>query len=339
MKVIISVNPKAGRSSSFLRAQELFDQLELRGFQAELLTDIEEALGKANQFFADGSLRAIVGVGGDGTAATLVNRTAKGTPITILPAGTANLISKHFRLPSNPAKLAEMIENGKLITLDAGKVTFSNNCKSCEDKSITATENNDADKTANEIEKIFLVMVSCGLDADIVNGVHSQREERYKTGHKKGAHISYLSYIKPIFKSMFKYRYAKMKVEQFVDGEYVVVDERTKWVFIFNLNRYGWGLPLAPSARGNDGKLDHVLFRGGSVIFGAVYVLFAQCFSSHKFLPTTKLGQSTKYRISTTSDAKIPFQLDGDPAGNLPVEVEIIKDRFTLLVGNNTLRD
>jgi diacylglycerol kinase family enzyme len=178
MNVIISVNPKAGRRSSFLRAQELLVQLELRGFQVELLTDIEEALVKANRFFAEGCLRAIVGVGGDGTAATLVNRTAQGTPITILPAGTANLISKHFRLPNSPAKLADVIENGKLITLDAGKVTFADTCNCCTNKN--AASENSENEDANKMERIFLVMLSCGFDADIVNGVHARREERYK---------------------------------------------------------------------------------------------------------------------------------------------------------------
>ncbi|MDR2643815.1 MAG: hypothetical protein LBC74_13600 [Planctomycetaceae bacterium] len=335
MKVIISVNPKAGRCSSFLRAEELLGRLTAKGFQAELLTDLDEVSVKANQFFAEGQLRVLVGVGGDGTAATLVNRTTKGTPITLLPAGTANLISKHFKLDNTPAKLADMIENGKLITLDAGKVTFANTDKSGANKTI-ADENRDA----NKIERLFLVMMSCGFDADIVNGVHSQREKRYRTGHKKGAHISYLSYIKPILSSICKYRYNKIKVEQLLDNsnEYVTVDDKAKWAFIFNLNRYGWGLPLAPFAKGDDGKLDHVLFRGGSIFCGAVYTVFGQCFSLHRFLPTAKLGQAAKYRITVASGVNMPFQLDGDPAGILPAEVEIIKDRFTLLVSNNVKR-
>ncbi|MDR2763110.1 MAG: hypothetical protein LBB88_10940 [Planctomycetaceae bacterium] len=319
MNVIISVNPKAGRRSSFLRAEELLGRLNAKGFQTELLTNLDEVASKANQLFLENRLRALVGVGGDGTAATLVNLTEKGTPITLLSAGTANLISKHFRLGNTPAKLADIIENGKLITLDAGKVTLKN-----------------ADENKNE--RLFLVMMSCGFDADIVNGVHSRREERFHAGHKKGAHISYLSYIKPILNSILKYRYDNIKVEQLIGGDYVTVDEKSKWAFIFNLNRYGWGLPLAPFAKGDDGKLDHVLFRGGSVFCGAIYTAFAQCFSLHRFIPTAKLGQAIKYRISAESNVNIPFQLDGDPAGFLPAEVEIIKDRFTLLVDNNLKR-
>ncbi|MDR0391078.1 MAG: hypothetical protein LBH59_04155 [Planctomycetaceae bacterium] len=329
MNIIISVNPKAGRCSSFFRAEELLGRLNAKGFRAELLTDLDEVSAKANQFFAEGSLRVVVGVGGDGTAATLVNRTTKGTPITLLPAGTANLISKHFRLGNTPAKLADMIENGKLITLDAGKVTFAN------------SNVGETDVDANKLERLFLVMMSCGFDADIVNGVHAKREERYRTGHKKGAHISYLSYIKPILKSIFKYRYNKIRVERIGDdgnSSSVLVDDAARWAFIFNLNRYGWGLPLAPFAKGDDGRLDHVLFRGGSVFCGVFYTALAQLFSFHRFIPTAKLGQAVKYRITAEPNTNIPFQLDGDPAGILPADVEIIKDRFTLLVGNNLKR-
>ncbi|MDR2170953.1 MAG: hypothetical protein LBP59_12490 [Planctomycetaceae bacterium] len=331
MKVIISVNPKAGRCSSFFRAEELLFNLSGRGFDVELLTDLDEVSAKSNRFFSEGRLRALVGVGGDGTAATLVNRTLRGVPITLLSAGTANLISKHFRLGSTPARLADIIESGKLITLDAGKVMFSAGDK------LGGVGGGDFNG-GGVSERIFLVMLSCGFDADIVNGVHSRREERYLSGHKRGAHISYFSYIKPILNSIWNYRYDKINVECFIDNEYVKVGDDIKWAFIFNLNRYGWGLPLAPFARGDDGLLDHVVFRGGSIFCGVFYTMLAQCFSLHRFLRAAKLGQAVKYRITAEDGVKVPFQMDGDPAGFLPAEVEIIKDRFTLLVDSNLKR-
>jgi diacylglycerol kinase family enzyme len=42
------------------------------------------------------------------------------------------------------------------------------------------------------------------------------------------------------------------------------------------------------------------------------------------------MGQNLRYRI--TSDEPVPFQLDGDPGGFLPLEIEIIPNRFTFLV-------
>jgi diacylglycerol kinase family enzyme len=246
----------------------------------------------------------LIGVGGDGTAATLVNRTNTGMPVTLLSAGTANLLAKHYRLPSRPAKLAEMIVTGSVRTFDAGLARFGNT------------------------ERLFLVMASCGFDAAVVNGVHSHREERYRQGHAKGAHISYLSYTKPMLDSILQYKFPKMTVESLDEPAQIFPDVR--WAFVFNINRYAWGLPLAPFAKENDGKLDHVLFRGGTPFHGILYTALAQCFSLHRFLPTARLGQRTRYRI--TSEETVPFQLDGDPIGELPLELEIVPNRFTFFV-------
>ncbi|MDR0338589.1 MAG: hypothetical protein LBI18_16070 [Planctomycetaceae bacterium] len=304
-KIIISVNPKAGRRSPMLQAEELKSRLKEKRFAVELLTDLDEVTEKAKILHAEGQLRAVVGVGGDGTAATLVNRTEPGTPVTLLAAGTANLLAKHFRLGKTPKRLAEILETGKILTLDAGNVHCAGT------------------------QRLFLVMVSCGFDASVVNGVHAHREERYRQGHKHGAHISYFSYAKPICQTLYQYRFPKMTVEM-LQPEHKIIDNQTRWAFLFNINRYGWGLPLAPFAKGNDGKLDYVLFRGGSVVHGLCYTALAQCFSLHQWLPTAKLGQATHYKI--TSEQPVPFQLDGDPGGMLPIDVEIVPNRFTLLV-------
>ena len=308
--VIVSVNPKAGRQSPMIRAEALCACLQKKGFTTNLLTNLDEVTEKANALHDAGVLRALVGVGGDGTAATLVNRTKPGTPVTLLGAGTANLLAKHFRLPFRPDRLADMIERGTVRTFDAGLARFANT------------------------ERLFLVMLSCGFDAHVVNGVHTHREERYRQGHAKGAHISYFSYITPILKSLCRYKFPKMTVECLDEPTLSLSDVR--WAFIFNMNRYGWGLPLAPLAKENDGLLDHILFRGGTVLHGTFYVALAQCFSLHRFLPTARMGQRTRYRI--TSDEPVPFQLDGDPGGELPLEIEIVPNRFAFLVPQQTGR-
>ncbi len=293
-----------------VRAEKLQTLLREKGFEVALLTDLTEVAEKANALHAEGRLRVLVGVGGDGTAATLVNLTAPGTPITLLSAGTANLLAKHFRLGSSPERLAETIAHGRALTLDAG---------------LAISGEGDQRK-----ERLFLVMISCGFDADIVDGVHARREERYASGHRRGAHISYFSYTKPILKSLFGYRFSKMKIEKRENDAWTEVEDRARWAFFFNMNRYGWGLPLAPYAKERDGLLDHVLFRGGTVFHGCLYLLFAQIFSLHRFFSWAHMGQATRYRI--TSDAPVPFQLDGDPGGTLPLEIQVIPDRLTFLV-------
>lgn len=312
--VIVSVNPKAGRRSPSLRAEELQGRLREKGFQVELLSDSDEIVEKARTLHAEGRLRVLIGVGGDGTAAMLVNRTEAGTPVSLLSAGTANLLAKHFQLGRTPRQLTETILDGRLLTLDAGRVVTKG------------------------AERLFLVMVGCGFDADVVRQVHAHRELRYETGHKKGAHISYFSYVKPICRSLSGYRFPKIQVETVGQGvdfsDAVVLENRARWAFFFNLNAYGWGIPIAPYARGNDGLLDHVLLRGGTIVQGFWYTAWAQMFGMHRYLPDVRLGQASRYRVS--SEETVPFQLDGDPGGELPIEIEVIPNRFTLLVPRRT---
>lgn len=310
--IIISVNPKAGKRSPMRRAEELQGHLREKGFDVHLLTDLAEIAQKARQLHQEKRLRVLVGCGGDGTAATLVNLTEPGTPVTLLSSGTANLLAKEFRIPRHPKGLTEMIVNGTTLTLDAGRVTFQ--------------------KDGQTESRLFLVMVSCGFDADVVSGVHHHREQRFRSGHKRGAHISYFSYIKPILKSLFRYRFPTMNVEKFnaEKSDWETVDARSRWAFFFNINRYGWGLPLAPFAQQDDALLDGVLFRGGTVFHGILYTAAAQCFSAHRFLPDTTLGQAARFRV--TSDAPVPFQLDGDSGGTLPLEIEVVPNRLTFIV-------
>jgi diacylglycerol kinase family enzyme len=79
-RVAILVNPKAGATDAGPRAQRLAELLRNQGFTVEVFTDLAAAAAQANQWHADACLRALVGVGGDGTAAELVNRTREGVP-------------------------------------------------------------------------------------------------------------------------------------------------------------------------------------------------------------------------------------------------------------------
>ncbi|MBR5759507.1 MAG: hypothetical protein IKX88_13015 [Thermoguttaceae bacterium] len=312
--VLISVNPKAGRKSPRIRAERLKTALEEKGFEVELHTNLDEVSQRANELFATQRLRALVGVGGDGTAAELTNRTQPGLPITLLPSGTANLIAKYLKLPFSPEKSAEMIATGSPISFDAGKANG----------------------------RLFLVMVSAGIDADVVRLVHTAREESYQKQTKKGAHISYLSYIKPILGSIKSYKYPQIETEVVSDYN---SEKRSsisgKWSFVFNLPRYGWGLPLVPKCVGVDQKLDYCIFQGGKLALALFDVACAQLGSMHRFLPNAKLGQGVRFHISSESNSAnprpVPYQLDGDPGGFLPLEIETIPNRFTALASKKVI--
>ena len=50
----------------------------------------------------------------------------------------------------------------------------------------------------------------------------------------------------------------------------------------------------------------------------------------HPWLGDCALQRVSRLRI--TADTEVPYQLDGDPGGYLPVELQILPRRLTLLV-------
>ena len=178
--VILSLNPKAGRRSSRERAEILAGSLREGGLEVEILTDLALVAERANSLYREGKLRALIGVGGDGTAAELTNRTEPGVPIALLPSGTANILAKRLKYPFDPRKFAKLILAGRVMPMDAVQANG----------------------------RIFLVMIGCGFDAEVVNQVHAAR-----MSNPKGAHINYLSYMKPIFRSILSYRFPKVRIE------------------------------------------------------------------------------------------------------------------------------
>ena len=112
--VIVSVNPKAGAGSAEDRVAHLVQLLRQERLQVEVLSNLDEVAGEANRRFAQGCLRALIAVGGDGTAAELVNRTVPGLPLTVFPAGNENLLARHFNLGPTPEECCRVVTKGPL---------------------------------------------------------------------------------------------------------------------------------------------------------------------------------------------------------------------------------
>jgi diacylglycerol kinase (ATP) len=295
-RVAILVNPKAGAQAAGPWAERLAQRLRGEGFATELFTDLPQAAAKANQWHAEGSLRTLVGAGGDGTAAELVNRTAEGIPITLLPAGNSNLLARYFNLSKDVEALCRTVVDGVTARVDAG--------------------------VANG--RIFLLMASCGFDAEVVHRLHARR-----TGH-----VSIRSYFQPIAEAIWSYDFPAIRVHC---GEEGAADWPTlvRWLFVFNLPCYGGGFRIAPHADGADGLLDVCSFRQGRFWPGLGYVA-ALLLRRHQRLAGWTTRRARRLRI--TSDGPAPYQLDGDPGGMLPVEIETLPGRLTLMIPKETVR-
>jgi diacylglycerol kinase (ATP) len=308
--VIISVNPTAGAIAADDRVSRLAELLDERGLQVAVLSDLNEVAVRCNALHKEGRLRTLIGVGGDGTAAELVNRTVPGVPLTVLPSGNENLLARHFGLGSSPEECAKTVVGGACVRCDAG--------------------------VANG--RVFLVMCSCGFDADVVQSMHDHR-----TGH-----VSSASYLNPIMSTIRRYDYPELRIywkdgaagaapghDDPVAAEMPRTDsDGVRWLFAFNMPCYGGGLQIAPEADAADGLLDVCTFRHGGLWHGLFYTA-AVLTGTHHWLPDFAVRRSVMFRV--TSDAKVPYQLDGDPGGFLPVNIAVAPQRLTLVVPREKL--
>jgi diacylglycerol kinase family enzyme len=98
---------------------------------------------------------------------------------------------------------------------------------------------------------------------------------------------------------------------------------------VFNLPCYGGGFRVAPQAEGSDGLLDVCSFRRGQLWHGLGYAA-AVLLGRHQRAADCTTGRVR--RLQLTSTGQVPCQLDGDPAGYLPLDVEVLPGRLRLIV-------
>ena len=89
------------------------------------------------------------------------------------------------------------------------------------------------------------------------------------------------------------------------------------------------GLPLADTADPLVGRLERCRCRGGNLANGVLYwtpVLLRR----HRRWRDTNVAVAKRIRIEC--DETVPYQIDGDPGGFLPLEIEVVPQRLNINV-------
>jgi diacylglycerol kinase family enzyme len=258
----------------------LAEALKENGLRTRVAWTLAERAELVEEARRDPDCRCLVAAGGDGTVADLVNE-RPGVPITVLPAGTENLFARHFGIGPRPEALAGMIASGQVRRLDLGRAGG----------------------------RLFTLMAGIGFDADVVSRHHAAR---VRDGLMRTTHRA--AYVEPVLRSSFCYRFPELSVaiEEPERGPRETLVGTT--AFLFNLPRYALGLPIAPTARDDDGLLDLVVFRDPGP-FRALRYLWLVFRGLHLRRPGVYHRRVRRVSIRSTED--VPVQLDGDPAGML----------------------
>jgi diacylglycerol kinase family enzyme len=232
--------------------------------------------------------------GGDGTMTDVLNETT-GIPVAMVPIGNENLFARQFGY-RGPRQVARAVAAGRTRRIDLG----------CAD------------------DRRFGMMVSAGLDADVVRRVARWRAAPRGNGHgRQLRRVSRFSYLRPALGSIMAYEYPAITLEtedRRVTGSHVM---------IFNIPRYAMGLPFVPEARDDDGLLHWVVFEKPGVIALGGY-LARVALRRHLRCGSVRHGCARAVRI--TSERPAAVQIDGDAAGSTPVDVRIAPKALDVIV-------
>src|SRR5262249_34935609 len=137
--------------------------------------------------------------------------------------------------------------------------------------------------------------------------------------------VNKLSYALQILGTLTDYTYPLVEVEIGDTGEHL----RGALVFVFNIPRYAMNLPIAFDAQADDGWLDVYIFERPG-LWNLTRYLLAVVTGRQRTLPDFQRRRARRVRL--TSTAQVPLQTDGDPAGCLGVEIEVVPRAMTLVV-------
>jgi diacylglycerol kinase family enzyme len=164
-------------------------------------------------------------------------------------------------------------------------------------------------------ERRCVLMMSCGFDADVIHRLHASRS----------GHITRLTYLQPIWQSLRKYDHPEMRL--YVDGAEAPFAARLA-VFA-NMPVYAFGLPVAKTARDDDGRLDLRLFQP-STPFQMMGDFCKVALNLHERSVNVTSLEATDVRVE--SDIPVPIQIDGDPFGFTPATVRVLRSALEVFV-------
>jgi diacylglycerol kinase (ATP) len=295
---VLIFNPTAGggrRASQLEKARVIFRKA---GIETELQNTAAPGEATAMARRAVGESRDLVIVcGGDGTLNEVVNGLAcSQVPLAVLPAGTANVLAKELGLPWNLPRAAEMIANAEYRRIALGLAI--------------------PDKASGE-PRYFLSVAGAGADGALVSAVRPEV--------KRQAGI--LAYWQEGLRQLTRYDFPMFRTQ--MAGNAVNID--ASLVIVGRTKHYGGPFMITTEAD---------LLRPE---FELAFVTTRSAWRYLAYMPLIWLGKlrgarhvrffKTKSLLcESNSSSHVQIQVDGEPAGRLPVEFRIVPDALTLAI-------
>lgn len=295
-KFKIIANPFSGGGRAWRLAQQTATLLRDRGRSVDLFRT--EKAGDARRAAADcAGYQVVVAVGGDGTINEIVNGlpVPGGPALGTLPSGTANVLAKELRLPRDARSLARVLADGTDILWDLAVEQLH--------------------------KRRFLLFASAGYDAHVVHLFHVSRKGPppfvIPALYNMGLYALWGA------KSILEYRPPRMIVE--IDGRRVT--DNASWVQVSNISQYGGPLVFTPGARPDDAAFE-VMIQEAHERRDVLRMLWAGLVNytagRQYAMPDVRFVRAKRVRLESADGRTAPVQIDGDPAGFLPADFELV---------------
>lgn len=296
---LIIVNPAAGSGDGRERARILADELPAESDVRIMETEERGSAIEMARAHAD-EVDRIVAVGGDGTlneALTgLMEARRAGRRIAalgFLPSGTANAAARAFGCTDQPAVAAERLTAGRVREVDVAMVEHADGLRP------------------------FLIRFGAGLDAAVIDELNASR-----TGVM--GFLGLLRNAPRIVRTMSRYTAPEISIT--VDGEDFATAAS---VVLPNVGEVGLKATVAEDVDSSDGKID-VLAVPLPSKWSIVRLGLRMLASSLQSASGVRSTRGEHVHLASRGD--VPFQIDGEPMGTLPVDVRLEQRALRLLL-------
>lgn len=294
-KIKIIANPSSGRETALTKVMQLINLLSKDDCQILLqFTHRENDSSKFAQ--EDDGEDMVVCCGGDGTVNGVVNGMVKSKrrkPLAILQCGTVNDFATSLKLPTNINSFYNMLKKGKTMDVDLGQANG----------------------------RAFVNVAAGGLLTEIA---YTTSED---TKTALGSMAYYIEGAKELLKGeMFK---KENLLEVKVDCEELKEEEKISLFIIANSPSVGGFKKMAPAAEVSDGYLDVILIKGMEFFDIPEFV---RALLNGKHVDHNKVIYLKTKNLKMTSNRDIVVDLDGERAGNLPMEFKVLEKALTVVI-------
>ena len=250
------------------------------------------------------SATTIVAVGGDGTLNEVVNGFFDGDALVspaaglaVVPHGTGSDFRRSVGLPADARALAAVIAAGATRPVDVMRVRY------------TTPDGSRASRHAINV-------TSFGL-----GGAVASRAGR--SSRRLGGAVTFL-----IATLQTAARFSPCSVTLALDRAPAVAATITQ-VAIGNGQFHGGGMWACPGARVDDGWLDVTVVRELRLwqLVAALPRLYDGSIRAHP-----RVWSARVQRLAADADAPVPVEIDGEPLGRLPIEIDVVPRALRLLI-------